>query len=471
MASLDEREITQITLRFLKSHYRQRQREGATMLSSDMRGAGGIIADGFLSFRQMEGGDFRATVEATSRSSQHEVRFKLRRSLLKWDSVAAAAALLAIVFSVLYVQHLLPLEQYPPIVWVALLLVAFILVSPVFYVVLSPLRRYRYIFAVEQFKQYYADEQWVAIGEDVFPNYHDDRYYLELKGQCIYNGFGLVVVRENKPPIMQVTPSRQDLFKNRRKLIPLFSQVELNKVMQEENYPEWLRQFKPRRLIAFHQKFKYQMAVCLISLVAIGGVFYQEWLDRPLKVLSYEDYLVEMAKAWRDNRYNSMPDSIFSSEYRIDTPFVWPPPFRKDESPYRGLGLTADPPPGPAALLEPKNPEAGFLTAFPDVDGLITYDCSRLRIDGAAYLIQEGIYPSYGRAANRISELNSYGLETSGLWLGCFTDLGRGYVVFFGPVFRGSAEAERALKFYETQLGDNVLKIKLEISSLSMQSK
>ena len=471
MASLDEHDITQITLRFLKSHYRQRQREGATMLSSDLRGAGGIIADGFLSFRQMEGEDFRATVEATSRASQDEVLFKLRRSLLRWDSAAAAAAVLATTFSVLYVEHLLPLNQYPLAVWGALLIVSFILASPVFYVVLSPLRRYRYIYAVEQFKQYYADEQWVAIAEDVFPNYHDDRYYLELRDQCIYNGFGLVVVRENKPPIMQVTPSRQDLFKNRRKLIPLFSQVELNKVMQKGNYPEWLSQFKPRKLIAFHRQFKYQMAVCLISLVAIGGVFYQEWLDRPLKVISYEDYLIEMAKAWRENRYNSMPDSILPSEYRIDTPFVWPPPYRKDENPYLALGLTAEPPPGPTALLEDKEPEAGFLTAFPDVAGLITYDCSRLRIDSDAYLIQEGSYPSYARAATRISELKSYGLETSGLWLGCFTDTGRGYVVFFGPVFRGSAEAERALKYYETQLGDNVLNIRLEIRSLSIQSK
>ena len=178
MASLDEHDITQITLRFLKSHYRQRQREGATMLSSDLRGAGGIIADGFLSFRQMEGEDFRATVEATSRASQDEVLFKLRRSLLRWDSAAAAAAVLATTFSVLYVEHLLPLKQYPLVAWGALLIVAFILTSPVFYLVLSPLRRYRYIYAVEQFKQYYADEQWVAIAEDVFPNYHDDRYYL-----------------------------------------------------------------------------------------------------------------------------------------------------------------------------------------------------------------------------------------------------------------------------------------------------
>ena len=51
--------------------------------------------------------------------------------------------------------------------------------------------RYRYIYAVEQFKKYHADEQWVAIGEDVFEN-PNDKYLKELKKQCVYNGFGLI---------------------------------------------------------------------------------------------------------------------------------------------------------------------------------------------------------------------------------------------------------------------------------------
>lgn len=471
MASLDERDITQITLRFLKSHYRQRQREGTTVLSSDMRGAGGIIADGFLSFPQVEGEDFRATVEATSRQSQHEVRYRLRKGLLRWDSAASSLVLMATCFVVLYFKHLLPMKQYPLAAWGALFLAVSVLVFMVFNLALRPLRRYRYIYAIEQFKQYYADEQWVAIAEDVFSNYHDDRYYLELRGQCIYNGFGLLVVRENKPPIMQVTPSRQDLFKNQRQLIPLLSQVELGKMIKEEKYPEWLRQFKPKSFIDIFRKFKNQIAVCLLSLAAVGSVFYVESQDRSVKVLEYEDYLAEMAMKWQDNRFNSMPDSIRPYQYKIDTPFVWPPPFRKDESPYLSLGLAPEPPPGPVPLPETREPEADFLIAFPGVAELITYDCSRLRIDGPAYILQEGLYPSYPRAASRIAELKSYGLETSALWLGCFNGAGRSYTVFFGPVFRSSAEAAKALTVYETQLGDNVLNIRLEIRSLSINAQ
>lgn len=422
----------------------------------------------------MEGEDFRATIEATSRDSQHEVRFQLWRSLLKWDSAACAAAFVATGFTALYVQDVLPMKQFALAVWVGFLLVAFLLTAPLFYVLLSPMRRYRYIYAIEQFKQYYADEQWVAIAEDVFSNYHDDRYYLELRGQCIYNGFGLLVVRENKPPIMQVTPSRQDLFSNRRQLIPLFSQLEINRMAQEDKYPDWLRQFKPRKLINISKEFKYQMSVCLIALLAVIGVLYLESQDRPIKVLEYDEYLAEMDNARQENRFNIMPDSIRPNQYMIDTPFVWPPPYRKDEQAYLSLGLTATSPPGPVPLLEPETQDAGFIMAFPGVAGLITYDCSRLRIGGDAFVVQEGIYSSYSQAAGRIAELASYGLETSGLWLGCFQDEGRSYIVFFGPVFRGAAEAGRALKEYETQLGDNVLDIKLEVHALTidpLQSK
>lgn len=361
------------------------------------------------------------------------------------------------------------MAQFAVIVWIAFLIVAFLLIFPFFYVPLSPLRRYRYIYAIEQFKQYYADEQWVAIAEDVFPNYYDDRYYLELRNQCIYNGFGLLVVRENKPPVMQVTPSRQDLFSNRRRLIPLFSQMEIDKVIREEKYPDWLRQFKPRRFLAFNQRFKYQMIACLISFVAIAGVLYQKTQEQPMEEQEYADYLEEMEQAKLKNRGNILPDSIRPNLYVVDTPFVWPPPYRKDVKNYLQLGLAPEPPPGPAPLLEPKEEEPGFILPYPDVAGLITYDCSQLRIEGDAFVVQEGAYSSYSLAAPRIAELSSYGLEVYGMWLGCFLEAGSGYVVYFGPVFREEAEAERAMKAYATQMGDNVLNISLEVRALSIK--
>ncbi|MCO6480292.1 MAG: hypothetical protein J5I94_26870 [Phaeodactylibacter sp.] len=463
MASLNEQDITQITLRFLKSHYRQRQREGAAMLSANRMGAGGIKADGFIRFPQVQGEDFQATVEATSADSRYEVRYKVKKSLLGWDSVASALFLTTAGFAVLYVREILPMDRYNMFTWISFLLGAAFLAFFFFYGMLRLRRRYRYIPALEQFKKYYANEQWVAIAEDVFPNYHDDSYYLELREQCIYNGFGLIVIRENKPPIIQVTPSRQDLFKHRRRLISFLPQAEFNKMARKERY-EKATEFASSAL-----RYKYQIIVCLISILAIAGILYQESQRHTLEEQEYADYQEEMEQVRQRNRGNILPDSIRPNLYVIDTPFIWPPPFRKDVKNYLELGLAPEPPPGPAPLLEPREEEAGFILPYPDVAGLITYDCSQLRIEGDAFVVQERVYSSYSLAAPRIAELSSYGLEVYGMWLGCFLEAGSGYVVYFGPVFREEAEAERAMKSYATQMGDNVLNINLEVRALSIK--
>ncbi len=467
MPSLTENDIKKAALRFLKSHYRQRQREGRAVLSSDMRGAGGIIADGFLSFPQQEGEIFRATLEATSYDSRDEVRFKKRRRLLWWDSTALALLLGAVLLSTAYISGYFSVREIGAALSLAFLAMAITFIFFFFYTVLRPLRRYRYIYAIEQFKQYYADEQWVAIGEDVFPNYHDDAYYLELRDQCIYNGFGLMVIRENKPPLMQVTPSRQDLFQNRRDLIPLFSQEEVGRIAESTNYPNWLRQFAPRNFIDYQRQYKYQMILCGISLLFIGAVFYEELKISEVKVEDEQAYRRRMLEVKEANRGNQLPQTLTPSDYVMDTPYVWPPPVRADAEPYRGLGLAIGPPPGPAPLPAPDQQRGDFFVGSPGLEGLVLYDCSRLNVRGEAFMLQEGVYASFAEAVERIEQLKAFGLEASGVWLGCFNGGQRSYAVYFGLLFREEQEVRQALEEFENQLGDNVLEINIVIRALS----
>ena len=98
MQGLSENDIKQTTLRFLKAYYRYRQREGGTTVSSDMRGAGGIIADGFLSYPKPGGEIFHATFEATSQDTRDEVRFKIQKRRLQWDAIAVASLAAAVLF-------------------------------------------------------------------------------------------------------------------------------------------------------------------------------------------------------------------------------------------------------------------------------------------------------------------------------------------------------------------------------------
>ena len=78
------------------------------------------------------------------------------------------------------------------------------------------IKRYRYIYAVEQFKRYHADEQWIAIGEDVFDE-PTDPYLKELKDQCVINGFGLMMIDDNLDTHLLITPSRIEVFGEKKR--------------------------------------------------------------------------------------------------------------------------------------------------------------------------------------------------------------------------------------------------------------
>ena len=92
--NLDEQSIKKSTLSFLKSYYKYRPRESnATDASLDMRGEGGIIADGFLSFKKSDGGPFTSTFEATSLDTSEEVKFRTQVAKLVWDALALGSLL------------------------------------------------------------------------------------------------------------------------------------------------------------------------------------------------------------------------------------------------------------------------------------------------------------------------------------------------------------------------------------------
>jgi hypothetical protein len=111
---LSEQEIKDIMLRFLKRHYRNRQRNGETEIASDARGKGGILADGYLSFPKPGGGWFVATFEATSYETRQEVRFTQRRGLLFWDNLVVALWGTAIGGGFNITQQWLPIKKHGP---------------------------------------------------------------------------------------------------------------------------------------------------------------------------------------------------------------------------------------------------------------------------------------------------------------------------------------------------------------------
>ncbi|HMQ46696.1 MAG TPA: hypothetical protein PKA00_04100 [Saprospiraceae bacterium] len=462
---LTEQDIKVITLGFLKHHYRNRQRESRPMLTSDVRGAGGVIADGFLSYESQEGQVFRATFEATSYDTKSEVKYKLMLGLLLWDAAAVAAVITTMIFFTVYILGRLPIKQTGLFVPAAFTIILFGILFMIYRFSFQRLRRYRYIYAIEQFKRYHADEQWVAIGEDVFLNSYNDPDYMELRNQCIYNGFGLIVVQENKKPIMQITPSREDIFKNKRARIAFLSQNELLQKFKDGYVPEWLKQFNLQDQSRFKRRYAKQMAVVTACVLVVSGIFFKE-LQEKLRIYEEpEAYLDKMELVKQKNKQK--PESLI---YELDTPFTWPMPFLKDEKPYMGLNFVQTP--RSEKSDETTNEGSEFITILPGENEFIEYDCTRLKdIEKTVYILQVDVAASYAEATARIAELRYLGWSVSGLWLGCFNDIENGFTVYVGNLNNSFEEANQALLELEEQLGDNVLAIKPSIRSLIPRSR
>jgi hypothetical protein len=493
LPALHEDEITRTALGFLKGYYRQRHRAGNTELISDVRGAGGIVADGFLRFPLPDGNQFIATIESTSLAKKNEVLYKQQTNLLRWDAAATGAVLATLVFTIGFIQNSFTVETITLLGCLALIGGVFTIGYYLFIWLFGRWRRYRYIYAIQQFKQYFANEQWIAISENLFsPNVQSDAsppiiyaegsgsdereeeeegqnpYYEELINQCIINGVGLLIIRHNAAPIIKITPSRQDLFKDKRRRIRLFSEEELSRFTRLGNYPEWMKGFKMDDVRRFQRKYQFQVISCLLCTLIISAIFYKEFEQQITEVeVDRAAYLKEMADLMARNS-----DRGYPTPYYLDTPYVWPRPVLENVDGYAiGLGLKTveqSTQRSQASQYRTYKRREGFLTLSDDYNDFLIYDCSRLyNMEGTSYIVQEGVYPDFETAMGRIQTLRAYEFDCSGLLLNCFDEVEKGYAVYFGLIYKDLGDANRALATYEALLGDNTLSLNMKLRSLS----
>ncbi len=465
---MTEREVNRIALGALRSYYRFRVKKDAPELTSDVRGAGGIIADGAYAFERDDGERFLATVEATSVDKTAEVYYRVQSWLLLWDGLAGSSMVLAIAYVVSFVQGRVLVVEIGAWLTILLLLAAVLLLTGLYMLCFRWLRRYRYIYAIEQFKRYHADEQWVAIDEAVFRG-KEDLYFKELRDQCIYNGFGLLLVNEEKRPYLVVTPARRELFKNRRRQVQLFSQKQINRVLaRTANVQEWWRTWSkglpihfnftdPKHFFRFRRPVFNQIVICGIAWTIIGAVFWQQWQQRPVRYIDRDTYAAEVTA--RQSAGDPEPNRpILLSG---DTLLVRP--FQENVVPYLLL-LQAE----KANLLTTPQTNAGSDILIGMFDGaLIVYDCERLyNFKTQMYMLQEAVYPDFETASRRMSALLAEGLQANMLWLGCFSDTDKRYVVYFDLLMENRVEAVEAAKRYSNQLKNKGLEDIISIKTI-----
>lgn len=465
MNALSENNIKRVALSFLKSYYRYRPRAGQSNVQLNMRAAGGVIVDGYLSFPQEEDRDFVATVEATSYMTRDEVRYKLHRERILWDGLVVGLGLTALGFTIAHVAGDISIPNMGGwLPWLLGLIMTVLLIQQSYRLLFGRLRRYRYIYAVEQFKRYFADEQWIAVGEDVFSS-SEDPYFQELREQCIYNGFGLILVDQELRCKAHITPSRQDLFQRKREILEFFSLDELTRrlesTVQQAREKSRLGRLLPMRtsggeegkLLRYRPHYFHQMVSCLIAGLLIAIIFFREMQEGAVVVVDAEDYRRAMDREQAEEEPKG---------YLIDSAAIRP--FEERTTPYLSAEQRSPAPTAPAAAPPADRPG---LIVYQRRNTFFEYDCERL-YDGALprYVIAVEVFDSAEPLKQLIDRFNRKGLEAMGLWMGCFTAGEDDYVLFLSQLYATREEAAADLPGWQEGLDAKGFSTRLEVLAL-----
>lgn len=450
--TLSENSLKQIALQYLKRYYREYPRVGEIKTSTDLRGEGGIIADGMLTFPREDGTWFVATVEATSYETKNEVKYLNPLGKIAWDAIVIAMIVPAVYFYWKYKQDPLLLLHDGNLFWGVQLSVIAASLGLLYLLVFRKAKRYRYIYAVAQFRQYHADHQWIAVGEDVFPH-KEDKYFSELQNQCIRNGIGLIQIQSNGVINLCFSPANFSVFSKRRKAIYLqplqglmkrFENMPVMTKMPGVELSKYLLKGNAANLLRFKGAFRVQKYLSLLAFISIIWIFLAHNLQRSEINVNEKVYANDLQAALK--RYQ--PEST-----ALDTVVAsWIIPVYTKIKPYLDVreNLTMEWV-LPKVLLENNNwkPDNIDKTAYS------LYDCSALAAwEAPHYLLQFNRYFPLEFALEQAKVLNELNIKVNCLWLGCLSERTGSFLVAADKVYSNPADALKGLETIRKKLGD-----------------
>lgn len=443
---LTENIIKKVALRFFRHYYKFRLRyeDQPVVAKYDLEGVGGIVADGFYSFKKPDGKPFTATFEATSLASKDEVIFKPDNRILLWDGLAVTGFAMVLLAFLNFKSHFHALDNTKLGERIGLLLLAGGLVFCLFYLVARHFRRYRYIYAVEQFKKYFADEQWVALGSDVFED-KNDKYLRELKSQCVFNGIGLLTVDKNLDPKILITPSRHDIFAGKRQSIDFSSQKQvrdLEKKGKIELFPSLFGIAKKDKSVLRHRRGTHTQVALMVGSLALLAVIFTKELDNPdFQLVDQQEFTEKIAKS----KSNNLPEP---DTYIPDSSSMPKRKKSKSDESFWSLQNSKETTPVPA---ESALAESSFRSASGDEmtekgGTEIIYDCSRFyNFDGKKFIVEVGELIDYKVATTLVQSIRSKNIYAAALLKSCFTEEKKGYLIYAGEIYNSAAEASKEM--------------------------
>ncbi len=486
--AISEDAIKRAVVPFLRHFYKYRfeYRPGTDRAEFDAEAAenSNIRADVLLRFQKQDGQNFVCAVEATSQNKLGEVKFGLNRPFFLWDAAMWAALGLAAIFIFLYSTRL---AWFSDLGWrgvAGLILSVGAALFWAFFFLLKSRSKFRYIYAIEQFKRYRADEQWVALAVDVFAD--DDREgYEELRKQLISGGFGLISVENDGRCQAVIAPSKLGQFGEGRRFYDFIPAA-----VRWENRLEKIPK-KPLRLVGgavkkgfqkvggdravdpmgrFMRSFFYQKAVFGFGLLIVAAL---AWRSKGFESIRF--FSPKQAAAVRDSFRHVAEDREWLEGDDIffrETPRAYLSPEEMALAGHDGLEQTSqsdtdfvknirEAAGGERPVLAEKRPkiiekraEKARIVRAGDL-------CDRFSGRGG-WLVQDNFFSQKDFADDRVLALRHRGFVCATVRRNCFEKGKTGWVVFLGGIFRDEKTARaEAQNFQKAEDRYGLLKMPL----------
>ncbi|MDX2136190.1 MAG: hypothetical protein SFV52_15500 [Saprospiraceae bacterium] len=485
---LTEDAIKRAFIGFLKQFYKNRYEinPGSFQASIDNISQGGLVADGILRFTQTNGKVFTCAYESTSRDRIDEVRFTLNVAYFLWDCAAFGAVTAAIAYAVFFVTRMKWLLLLGWAGNIGLLLSVWLMGFLLWYFSLRGWRKYRYIYAIEQFKQYFADDQWIALGDDVFPS-PIDPYLQELRSQCIYHGFGLALVDANAQVRILVSPSRLDFYGKDRRIVewvirnpwyqavsqnvramqpfrptlPSSARVLANRIVRPVQFLVWepakkfLWQAMQQPLSESNEAFerfmtgqKVQKWIFFLSLLLIGML---AWQMTHRKVEKKQMTFQDIRDIYGGQNPEDYPYAITGEPIPYQGGIAKQYAEQEEETPTIDLS-GSDAPPREKVTPLPVQPQP---VQSERVIGMPQEPCTALA--GPGWVVVDHRFGSRLDADMRTADLRSLGFDAVTAPLYCVEKGKTGYVVHIGTVFPREDQARETLQRFAEALNKKKL--------------
>ncbi|MEZ4984702.1 MAG: hypothetical protein R2795_06655 [Saprospiraceae bacterium] len=449
MSALSESMIKQLALGYLKSYYRLRPRAfNSTLLTGlDMRGANDIKQDGFLRFTGDDGSVFTATFEATSFQTRDEILYKPRKRYTVMDGMAFAGLFLPCVLAISHLSGWYPLVGEDFFYRLLLLLGCIPLWVGIYFLLFYRLPRYRYIYAVEQFLQYHADERWVVYGYDVFENL-PDKYRRELIRQCTRFGIGLVEITPQRKPHLVMAAGKAQNFVPRQ---PFQKWVTLQqwqqKAMAVAQRPwQRVKDALSHALMPVRSQYfrwfnrTYYAQWFLMGMGLLASVFFIriEYLKIPVRFVQEDFYKKQVLQASSGRR-------VETEYFIIDAPIAgffdttYQPWLQKvNEEQFAEIIQTDGSEHADSIAL----PTARIVVSAAGEEMVSYYNCERFNnIHRRFFLVADTLFTTLPDAKETMSRWNDVGVNATAVWPPCLGGTGRGFLIFLDDLLTDSLQA------------------------------